>query len=372
MGLIRASVEQAVRGQAGMRGAVDSHNRVHRGYPWRVLASTLMTWPPFVLPACVQDDADSGAVLADTGGDSGESTDDTLPPAIADAFLNEDSGPLGPLILPKPVTDVPRWEVRMATSPDCEAWTASDTVIAWALSSLSGIVLGDVIVLNANIDMSKALRLGVPDPLSAVPILVTRDLTTWNSAELPITETASDYITDSSLWVDGNDALHAVYFSAVDGSGDPAGQQGPHDIDDAVWTDDTLVEAPEPIFSAEGLADPIVARTGDHWTLFTTESANAVTLATSTDGVSFTANAQVWSTVSVPSAWAGEDGSVNLVAQHIDGHDAPDRARVGADGVLEVQDPLYDAHPWGDNCTSPVVLPWNDGFVLFCAVRVIR
>ncbi len=339
-----------------------------------MVVQRLLPTLPLLALACTEGAEGVGLAASETGDsaqDSGASDADSLPAPIADALANSDGGPLGPLLLPEDVSVVPRWEVRLATSADGQSWTASDTVIAWSLTSLSGIVFGDVIVLTVGIEMAKARPLGVPDPLSAVAIIVTEDLATWNSAEIPIADTVNAFITDPALWVDDEEALHVVYFSSAGGAGDPAGQEGAHDIYDAVGSEDTFVEGAAPIYSAEGLADPVILRVGGEWTLFTTEFANAVTLATSADAATFTRDTtQTWDTVSVPSGMYGPEGTVELVAQHLDGRDVPDRAHIGSDGVLAVDGPLYDAHPWGNNCTSPVVLPWKGGFVLFCAVRV--
>lgn len=295
--------------------------------------------------------------------------EDSAPLTRPTPWQLDDPGPLAPLF--GAGTIVPRWEVRRATSADGgDTWIPDERVLAFALSSLSGLVHDDTLVLVANVDVAMASPLDVPDPQGALALLATPDLETWTSTLAPVADPASPWITDPSLWIDDAERIHGTWFAAESGDGDPAGQEGTHDIVDATWSGTAFAELPEPIYADAGLADPVIGRVGDHWTLAATRFASEIVLATSEDGVTFAPDpAHTWPGVSVPHVRAvGED--LHAVAQHTDGYDVPDTAVLAADGRIFVGQPLYDAHPWGTNCTSPVVLDWEGGLQLYCAVRV--
>ncbi|MDP6946363.1 MAG: hypothetical protein QF464_19600, partial [Myxococcota bacterium] len=73
---------------------------------------------------------------------------------------------------------------------------------------------------------------------------------------------------------------------------------------------------------------------------------------------------------------------VVVTAQTERGVDAPHVAQLSPEGSWEVLDPLYETHPFieagtaldghpRNNCTSPMVRPWQDGWLLACAVLIL-
>lgn len=286
-----------------------------------------------------------------------------------EAFFLQD-GPLTPLIWPEDAA-IPRyqdhWEVRMATSTDGVTWEPEPRILAHSLSSLSALVTGAGLILVANPDAKFTNLRGVPNTYYAIYGLLTPDLESWGSAIWVIADAADAYIIDPALYHDADGGLHATYYSTRLTADDPVAVAGPHTIRSARW-EGGFVEEGE-IYSAEGLSDPVICRFDGQYWLAATEDASRIHFATSTDGQVYETSPLTWEGVSVPHCAADHD-RLDLLAQEPDGWTAPQTASVSADATLSLGAPLYTAHPWGDNCTSPVTVFFQEKWALFCAVRV--
>lgn len=330
------------------------------------------------VPVARDSPADSPADSAD----SADSTDSGLLPMPWDApGFWTDPGPLKNRLAPDRV-DPLHWQVRMATSPDGIAWTASPDIIAYGFSSLDLLTTDQGVVLSGVIEFIQDDTVLLEMP--SVFALVSQDLQTWGSIRFPIADNTRLWVVDPGLRMSRDGALQAHWYG-TDAEGNPAGQPGPHEVYRAVW-DGTTFRETALLFSHEWLADPSIcdqaaeedSGESQEWLFFTLEGF-VVDHAEQDGPDSFAASdAPPYEFVNVP--WCVEEApdsdpdsapdaaGVTVYAQNTGGGGPPWRVDVAPDGT-STRETLYTGDLFGyDNCTSPAVTWYRDQYVLFCAV----
>ncbi|GDX79076.1 hypothetical protein LBMAG42_08870 [Deltaproteobacteria bacterium] len=338
------------------------------------------------------DSADTGdtAAAIDSGdsadtndtNDSGDTGEETNPYAdndgdgLPDAWANADywaSGPLSSLILPTELPTATHWEVRVATSADGVAWVPDERVIAWGISSLDLLVAGDTLVIAGMIDGEAARELPPDVQGYTIPALATTDLLTWGSKTWTITGGNDTNLVDPSLQLGSDGLLRAAWFAHSEPGVDPATIEGVHNMQRGTWSETGTFaqDDADPEYAYEWLVDPVICELGETQWLFYTNLAERVYAAHSPDGGEhFDMEASFsWEGPSVPFCISGDD-DIRVIGQTPAGKDAPLQGILTTDGTFTETGPLYAEHPWGENCTSPVLGYWKDQWVLACAVQV--
>ncbi len=328
----------------------------------------------------------AGDTSGDSGGDSGRDSGDTgpgpnpfadgdgdgFPDAWAETEYWEES-PLASLLLPTEVPDGTHWEVRIATSTDRLTWEPDNRVIAHGFSSLDLIVAGEMLILAGMVDGAVARDLPASVQGYNIPAIATADLETWGSQTWPIGQGSETNVVDPSLQLGSDGVLRATWFAHSTPGVDPATIEGIHLVQRGTWSDTgTFIQDDfEEEFAEEWLADPVICELdGTPW-MFYTHFAERIRAARSTDGGGHFEPVTTfsWEEPSVPFCIAEEDG-IRVIAQTSGGRFSPRQGWVASDGSFTEIEPLYEDHPWGDNCTSPVVGYWQERWVLACAVQV--
>jgi hypothetical protein len=317
------------------------------------------------LIACEPDQDREATESKDSSEDTG--TRDTGPtpmPWDAEGFW-DDPGGLEPLFAIDYDSDELLWLVRAATSPDGSNWTAIDEPVAQGLNSLDAFVVDDGIVLTGLVQQFSDWML-TP---GVVYGLASKDLETWGGHGWEVQSRALDNLVDPSLhWrADGLPGL--AYCSADFSGGDPATIEGEHAIRRAAWDGSAFVEEPEVIYAEDYLADPCIATLDDTEWLFVTHEASEVRVTHDVGDATFVADeAYTWAERTVPFCWT-EGDTLRLVSQGLGAKDIPREATVDATGLADLGD-VYNVPPWpeGNHCSSPVMVPWQDGWVMFCAM----
>ncbi len=326
------------------------------------------------------DSGDSGDPI-DTGetGDTGEEANpyadndgDGFPDAWADADYWA-SGPLSNLILPTELPTTTHWEVRIATSADGTTWVPDERVIAYGFSSLDLIVAGDTLVFAGMIDGEVARSMPEEVHGYTIPAIATMDLETWGSKTWTVTGGNETNLVDPSLQLGTDGALRATWFAHSSPGVDPATIEGVHNMQRATWSETGTFaqDDADPEFAAEWLCDPVICELGETQWLFYTNEAERVLAARSPDGgehfdIEPTFS---WEGPSVPFCISGDD-DMRVIAQTSGGRYAPLGGVLTAAGTFTETGSIYADHPWGDNCTSPVIAFWKEQWVLACAVQV--
>ncbi len=308
------------------------------------------------------DDTADTADTADTDetGDTNDSGDPAVPLPWADPTFWTEPGPLAILVGSRP--SAARYAVRIATSVDGVHYTDAGT-IAWGLSSLHVLAVDGGLVLTGMVDPGLVLL-----SEATVYALATRDLTTFGSVAWPVAEAAEAMTVDAAPYVAADGRLGVVYFGTSEAGVDPATIPGPHAIRRAWWTEAGLVEEPAPLYSEDGLVDPCVCTLDGTEVLFATVADDGVRVATSTGGP-FAAvdNGAALSGNTVPFCRADADGGA-LVTQLPSDEGPPPAFRWSADGMVTPAGTAADANPFDGPCTSPAILPWQDGWLMVCAI----
>lgn len=329
---------------------------------------------------------DTGGSESDSGNDSGDDSGDTaigpnpfadadgdgLPDAWAETEYWEEN-PLASLLLPTDVPDETHWEVRIATSDDGLSWVPDDRVIAHGFSSLDLMVAGEMLILAGMVDGAVARDLPASVQGYTIPAIATADLETWGSQTWPIGQGSETNVVDPSLQLGSDGVLRATWFAHSTPGVDPATIEGIHLVQRGTWSDSGtfLQDDVEEEFAEDWLADPVICELdGTPW-MFYTHFAERIRAARSTDGGAHfePVSSFSWEEPSVPFCITGEDG-IRVIAQTSGGRFSPRQGWVASDDSFTEGEPLYEDHPWGDNCTSPVVGYWQERWVLACAVQV--
>jgi hypothetical protein len=272
----------------------------------------------------------------------------------------------------------------LATSDDGLEWTSQASPVARDFSSLGLLVVEDGVVITGVVKASMAEN----DPEvsehyseDAVYALVSSDLETWGSQAWEVTNKNAEFIIDPAPRLTDDGLLVVTWYGATHTDIDPAKIEGDHDIYTATWKNGVLEGDPTPILAAEGLADPVICPLdGVDWMLLTHDSTE-LQLTSTSSGESFPQPTTVQADWTVPDCRT-QDGHIVVTAQTERGVDAPHVAQLSPEGSWEVLDPLYETHPFieagtaldghpRNNCTSPMVRPWQDGWLLACAVLIL-
>lgn len=313
------------------------------------------------VPSVDVPEDDTGDAPVDTAVDRG-----TVAPWEDPAFWTT-PGPLAALVSPAELHD-PLWVVRVATSPDLERWTPRAEIPLVDVNSLDVIALDEGLVLMGLIG-SNTFRV----PMSEVFAFATRDLETWSTHAWPIGARRSINPVDPSLHVRRDGTVEMLYYGCDSFGIDPVEVAGEHAIRRATWTDAGWVEDATDIARIERAVDPVACNLeGEEW-LFATQSGMRILGGRRVDDGSFAMDEGVtWERASVPFCRelpAGSGGGLELIGQTDSGYGLPARSLVTQDGSHTFVADLYETSPWGaELCTSPVVAPFDGGYVLFCAI----
>lgn len=321
------------------------------------------------------DSGDSGDSALDTGGTANPYADtdgDGFPDVWADPEYWA-SGLLSPLILPTEVPSETHWEVRIATSPDGVSWTADARIIAYGFSSLDMLIAGDWVVLAGMVDGAVFADFSGMIPSYSIPALASTDLQTWGSQIWAIGAGSGNFLVDPALQLGGDGVLRATWFAHSTPGVDPAQIEGAHAVQRGIWsTTGTFVQGdPDPEYAYDSLADPVICEMGDVPWLFYTNEHKRVHAALSSDGGEHfeKVSSFSWEEPSVPFCIGGSE-QITLFVQEPQGLQPPRVAVLHSDLSFEETGTIYSEHPWGDNCTSPVVGWFQGGWLLACAVKV--
>ncbi len=335
--------------------------------------------PALALAACSLSDGDTPYASLAEEGDSGDSTDsgqgsdtdtdapvDTPPSEWTDPAYWADPGPLAGLILPETADAGPHWEVRVATSPDGDTWTADERVIAQGLSGLSMVTMADRVVITGNVDVSQAEAHGIPLAHDAIYAISSAEFTTWTSTAWTITAMSRQRVIDPAFAFDLDGSVRAVWFGTDELTAAAEDIGGVHEIFLASWDGAGFAEDLM-AWTADTLSEPAVCRLDDQlWMFATNEYSTLLALNAGADGQWELIEDRLWEGAVSPSCVEQAD-SIGLVA----GVDGAAKVRdLLADGTLGTVDQLAPAGLFGDPCTSPALTEFAGGWVYACAIWV--
>jgi hypothetical protein len=250
--------------------------------------------------------------------------------------------------LPEPPPPRPPSQVYAFTSPDLVRWTAQAEPVAEKLESLGLSVRPDGELWLTGLDMG-----GKHSPLRAKllgPALFGRrfDGERWVDESWRFTDDEAVAFIDPQMFEDS-----LWYVSRKGTHGDPAKDSQPNDIRSTPPAQTRL--------SGVGLVDPSPVRFRGALLLFVTDGHNQVSLFSGEPMQKL----QTFNNLSVPFAFVHDD-TLHLVAQRpLNGRRQPVMAR-SIDGVRFTEfTPLLTADQ-ARTCTSPVIGPLNDGWILLC------
>lgn len=316
--------------------------------------------------------AESGVEIVDDSGDSATTDPQALPWAADPDFWTQ-PGPLAEMLFPDALfPNETHWTVRIAISEDGQTWVPDPRVIAYGFSSLHLMAVEGGVILTGVPDHREFQRQNIDLDASQIHALVSADLETWGSVAFAVQDNPEAVVIDPSLFWDQNENLQAAWFGVPSEDIDPAALAGDHPIYGAQWGQG-FEALQTPLFSAPGLADPAVCRMNGEFWMFTTEEAQRVVAARSSDGLNFT-RVEGFALENETVPWCREENNeITVITQNDWGRGNPKIFTVHADASVTPEGEVYSTIPWPevDNCTAPGVLSLSGQWLIACAVNVM-
>ncbi|MFT4975597.1 MAG: hypothetical protein ACI8S6_001484 [Myxococcota bacterium] len=319
-------------------------------------------------------DTDTETAETDTDTDTqvGDSAEEEAWSAWDDPEWWIEPGPFAPLVDMSNAPTRPHWEAWITTSPDLVTWTKGRP-FAFDFSSLDLLVLPQGIIVGGSLTPNPDLNLKAP--FENVFVLVSTDLQTWGSHQLPITDAAQPMIIDPSMHMTPDGRLQLVYFGSgldVDSEKLPDDYPNPHAIYNAWWSGDRFVqESPEPLLEADYVVDPSGCyHDGTHYMMGTRRYGELYFSSRDADDTEAeytpVVEGSAWGGVQVPYCYNQEEEPI-FVAQYGGGYGAPLVRRLDEQGQPGPEESLFKIEERGyDGCTSPVLGYFDDEYILIC------
>ncbi len=330
---------------------------------------------------CADDDVADDDIGDDDTGDDDTADDDTGDDDIGDDDTGEGWGSdafwtgssvLDPLLDLDTAPDFPHWEVRMYLSDEWFGLDPEVVTVAHGLSSLDLLALDDGLIIMGAVNTEDVGDTQGEYRWEHMYALSTANLEDFGTHVFPVNDTETGRLTDAALEQLPDGTIRAIYYSTpMDGEGDPVWIPGDHDLKVAYREGSEFYEDPDPVFVAEGLADPSSCEHDGTYHIFATE---LTTVGHAVAGNEFDYEADPDFPMvegQVPYCLTLDD-ELWLFVQGGGGMPPPTVMELGEDGDFGPQEQLWSDE---DNlelgaCTSPVAAYYNETYVLFCAVFV--
>lgn len=329
---------------------------------------------------CDVEDGVATDSAVDTAEDTGEielephadADGDGLPDSWGDPVYWEESL-LEPLILPESLPDTDHWELRIATSPDGVSWVPDERIIAYGMSSLDLIVLGDWLIVTGMLDAQLYRENPGIEPFYRISALATEDLLNWGGVIWDIENGSDTYLVDPALQRGVDGVLRASWFAHSSAGADPADIEGAHDVQRGTWSTSGawVQDDDDPEYGDEWLVDPVICELGGKQWLFYSHEHSRIRAAVADVGQETFERFEPFSWEGTTVPFCSSDGTeITLLGQAPGGLEAPRTGKFSNEGAFTEGASLYKNHPWGDNCTSPVYGKHKGQWVLACAAYV--
>jgi hypothetical protein len=264
-------------------------------------------------------------------------------------------GPLQPpvaLLEPDPAAP---FVVYAWTSEDLTTWTPRGPV-AWSFSSLGAAVVDGELWVTGLQHLEAPSRWEEWRGQLFVDLLATRDLATWEVRRLPVDGPRGGLI-DPAPHIEGGRT--ELWFARVPGTGDPAEGPRPATLLTGQLANGRF-SAVGPWAEGDGLLDPAPTRFRGRLRVFATFGHREV--------VEVFAEAPprtLLADATVPHALTVGDELWLLAQQQRGGRKLPILTR-SADGEHWSEPAVLDPDPRLGTCASPVLEPWDGGWVMLC------
>ena len=355
-----------------------------RFHPWSLVWIALLGTAWLVVgcqPICDDDTCADDDVADDDTGDDDVGDDDTGDDDTGDDDTGEEWGSeefwtgssiLDPLLDLSTVPDFPHWEVRVYVSDEWFGVDPEVTTVAHGFSSLDLLALDDGLVVIGAINTADVGDDEGEYRFDHLYALSTANLVDWGTHVFPVHDTASGRLTDAALEKLPDGTIRAIYYSTpMEAEGDPVWIPGDHEIKVAYRDGSEFYEEPDPVYLAEGLADPSSCEYDGTYHFFATEF-TTVGHAVGSDEYEYQTDPDFPMVEGQVPFCLVDDGEMYLMVQGGGGMPPPTVLPLEDDGGFGPPEKLWSDQ---DNlelgpCTSPVAAYYDDSYVLICAVFV--
>ncbi len=282
--------------------------------------------------------------------------------SILDVVLDLDSAPQNS-----------HWEVRAYLSDEGFGVDPEVRIVAHSMSSLDLLALDDGLVVMASVDVQALGHETLGEyQYGYLYALSTANLLDWGTHVFPVYDTTSERMTDPALEQLPDGTIRAIYYSTpMEAEGDPVYIPGDHELKVAYREGTEFYEEPDPVYAAEGLADPTSCEYDGVYHVFATQF-TTIGHATGESEFEYETDAGFSPPPGQVPYCLSFDDELWLITQGGGGWPPPTAAILQGDGSLGIAEPL-----WSDEenlelgpCTSPVLAYYDDTYVVICAVFV--
>jgi len=330
---------------------------------------------------CDDDTCDDDDVADDDTGDDDTGDDDTGDDDTGDdddvtgaEWGTEEfwtgSSILDPLLDLDTAPEFPHWEVRMYLSDEWFGVDPEVFTIAHGFSSLDLLALDGGLIIAGGVNTEDVGDDEGEYRWGYIYALSTPNLLDWGTHLFPVHDASSERLTDPAFEELPDGTIRALYYSTpMDGEGDPVWIPGDHELKVAYREGNDFYEDPEPVYVAEGLADPHSCEHDGTYHLFATEF-TTVGHATADNEFDYETDWDFPMVEGQVPYCLTLDDELWLFVQGGGGMPPPTVMELEQDGNFGPQQQL-----WTDeenlelgSCTSPVAAYFDETYVLFCAV----